>query len=319
MYNAMLRLFFACLLLAWAASLAFFGPPPQLIHYVAIIVQLLVAIDLIAPIIRSWILDRAWPGEQLMRQRVRLASAISPAHRRHAANRLLRTYFDDGVDDGDVDHLDKLAEQGWRVTATDSVKALHLSRGDEHRIFIPAAWINGARSSNGEPCEEPPRASEVPGGDTACQPSPASPPSPSTLQPFREDDPWYSPEVLKLCAPRNTFTLFQRHGGVDLDWTRNDRQRTDPISREDCLVILKNMTAWIQRETSAAEAAALGTDLDYVRADLEHITKVLASELHQHCHSVMWEAFHDDNRERDEDDRRADEYCHRLYSGPDDE
>lgn len=214
-----------------------------------------------------------------------------------AAEGLLRAYYGPGIETSDIKRLDDLADRGWRVTGKLKVDALCLSLAGRHQIYTPLRLL--------------PQYSKAP--------LPASPPSPSPLKPFREDDPWYSHDVLKMFAARNTFTLFQRHGGIDLDWTRNDGQRTDPISREDCAAMLKAMQAWTRRKTSEAEAAALGTDLKYVRHDIVHITEALARQQHQHCHSVMWEASQDHDRERDEDERRADEYCHRLYSGPADE
>jgi len=214
-----------------------------------------------------------------------------------AAEGLLKAYYGPGIETSDIQRLDDLADRGWRVTGKLKVDALCLSLAGRHQIYTPLRLL--------------PQYSKAP--------LPASPSSQSPLKPFREDDPWYSHNVLKMFAARNTFTLFQRHGGIDLDCTRNDGQRTDPISREDCAAMLKAMQAWIRRKTSEAEAAALGTDLDYVRHDIAHITEALFREQHQHCHSVMWEVTGDDNRERDDDDRRADEYCHRLYSGPADD
>ncbi|MFT0179915.1 hypothetical protein ACMSIO_05575 [Pseudomonas benzopyrenica] len=227
-----------------------------------------------------------------------LTQNLSPIDRRSAARRLLEGCYGQYVDSNDVDRLDDLAAQGWRVTGTLSVNALCLTLSGKHRIFIPEKWLERLPLT----------------------PASASPTSTSSaVPPARADDPWYSPDVLKFFAARNTFTLFQRHGGIDLDWTRSERQRTHPISRDDCQAMLKSMQAWIRRKTSEAEATALGTDLEYVRHDIAHITDALAREQHRHCHSVMWEATRDDNRERDDDDRRADEYCHRLYSGPADE
>lgn len=214
-----------------------------------------------------------------------------------AAEGLLKAYYGPGIETSDIKRLDDLADRGWRVTGKLQVDALCLSLAGRHQIYTPLRLL--------------PQHSKAP--------LPASPPSPSPLKPFRENDPWYSPDVLKFVAARNTFTLFQRHGGIDLDWTRDDGQRTDPVSRDDCAAMLKVMYAWTRRKTSEAEATALGTDLEYVEHDIAHITEALAREQHRHCHSVMWEATRDDNRERDDDDRRADEYCHRLYSGPADE
>lgn len=201
-----------------------------------------------------------------------------------AAEGLLNAYYGPGIETSDIKRLDDLADRGWRVTGKLKVDALCLSLAGRHQIYTPLRLL--------------PQHSNVP--------LPASPPSPSPLKPFREDDPWYLPDVLKLFAARNTFTLFQRHGDIDLDWTRDDGQRTDPISREDCAAMLKAMQAWIRRKTSEAEAAALGTDLEYVRHDIALIAGALDCEQHRHCHSVMWEVTTDDNRERDDDERRAD-------------
>ncbi|MGM3425998.1 hypothetical protein [Pseudomonas sp. LA5] len=244
----------------------------------------------------EWYVE-ALGGEITQSQADFINERLTYGDRWEAAEGLLRAYYGPGIETSDIKRLDDLADRGWRVTGKLKVDALCLSLAGRHQIYTPLRLL--------------PQYSKAP--------LPASPPSPSPLKPFREDDPWYSPDVLKFFAARNTFTLFQRHGGIDLDWTRNDGQRTDPISREDCVAMLKAMQAWTRRKTSEAEAAALGTDLEYVRHDIAHVTDSLAREQHRHCHSVMWEATRDDNRERDKDERRADEYCHRLYSGPADE
>jgi len=244
----------------------------------------------------EWYVE-ALGGEITQSQADFMNERLTYGDRWEAAEGLLRAYYGPGIETSDIQRLDDLADRGWRVTGKLQVDALCLSLAGRHQIYTPLRLL--------------PQYSKAP--------LPASPPSPSPLKPFREDDPWYSPDVLKFFAARNTFTLFQRHGGIDLDWTRNDGQRTDPVSREDCAAMLKAMYAWTRRKTSEAEATALGTDLEYVRHDIAHITDSLAREQHRHCHSVMWEATRDDNRERDEDERRADEYCHRLYSGPADE
>lgn len=244
----------------------------------------------------EWYVE-ALGGEITQSQADFINERLTYGDRWEAAEGLLRAYYGPGIEISDIKRLDDLADRGWRVTGKLKVDALCLSLAGRHQIYTPLRLL--------------PQYSKAP--------LPASPPSPSPLKPFRVDDPWYSHDVLKMFSARNTFTLFQRHGGIDLDWTRNDGQRTDPISREDCAAMLKAMQAWIRRKTSEAEAAALGTDLEYVRHDIALIAEALACEQHQHCHSVMWEVTRDDNRERDDDERRADEYCHRLYSGPADE
>lgn len=69
-----------------------------------------------------------------------LTQNLSPADRRSAARRLLEGCYGQDVDSNDVDRLDDLAAQGWRVTGTRSVIALRLSLSGKHRIYIPEQW-----------------------------------------------------------------------------------------------------------------------------------------------------------------------------------
>ncbi len=69
-----------------------------------------------------------------------LTQNLSPADRRSAALRLLKGCYGQNVDSNDVDRLDDLAAQGWRVTGTLSVNALRLSLSGKHRIYIPEQW-----------------------------------------------------------------------------------------------------------------------------------------------------------------------------------
>jgi hypothetical protein len=69
-----------------------------------------------------------------------LTQNLSPADRRSAARRLLEGCYGRDVDSNDVDRLDDLAAQGWRVTGTKGVIALRLSLSGKHRIYVPEQW-----------------------------------------------------------------------------------------------------------------------------------------------------------------------------------
>lgn len=69
-----------------------------------------------------------------------LTQNLSLADRRRTAQRLLEGCYGQDFASNDVDRLDDLAAQGWRVTGTRSVIALRLSLEGKHRIYIPEQW-----------------------------------------------------------------------------------------------------------------------------------------------------------------------------------
>lgn len=126
-------------------------------------------------------------------------------------------------------------------------------------------------------------------------------------------NPQMSFDVVKFLAAVNTFSLFQKHGNVDLDWLMPYQGETRDIGREECFAMLDNMRAWLQTPSAESEAASVGSDLRFVREEIEFIESSLAERSDKKHHGVMFLTFRADDRKAQEDDARADAYCHALY------
>lgn len=126
-------------------------------------------------------------------------------------------------------------------------------------------------------------------------------------------DPRMSFDVVKFFAAVNTFSLFQKHGKVDLNWLMPYQRETRDIGREECFAMLDNMRAWLQTPSAESEAASVGSDLRFVREEIEFIESSLAERSTKKHHGVMFLTFRADDRKAQEDDARADAYCHALY------
>lgn len=127
-------------------------------------------------------------------------------------------------------------------------------------------------------------------------------------------NPRMSFDVVKFHGAVNTFSLFQKHGNVDLDWLMPYQGETRDIGREECFAMLDNMRAWLQTPSAESEAVSVGSDLRFVREEIEFIEASLAKRSSNKHHGVMFLTFQADDRKAQEDDARADAYCHALYS-----
>lgn len=244
----------------------------------------------------EWYVE-ALGGDINPRQIELINERLTYGDRWEAAEGLLKAYYGPGIETSDIKRLDDLADRGWRVTGKLTVDALCLSLAGRHQIYTPLRLLP----------------------QQSTQPLPAAPSMPSPSRSFQEDDPWYSPDVLKFFVARNTFTLFQRHSSLDLELKGNEVQRTGLIQPEAMHELIKHMESWLKRKTSEAEAAALGTDLGYVREHLKDPDEAVWSEQLLHSRGVMWEVRQDGDRRREKDPRRPDEHRDRLQDGPGDE
>lgn len=111
-------------------------------------------------------------------------------------------------------------------------------------------------------------------------------------------------------AARNTFSLFQQHSAIDLSWYGS---RSNPITRQECLDLVAEMTAWVEFPSSEEDAVKVGSDLGYVKELLETIKGFLSKERFSHLDYVTFEALRDDNRESEALERLADDYAHAYW------
>lgn len=120
-------------------------------------------------------------------------------------------------------------------------------------------------------------------------------------------------DTVTTLAARNTFSLFQKHGGVAFDWPGIDGD-TRSIPREDCESMLDRMRIWADKPEASQLAEGVGSDLNYVRAQIADIEGLLSNPRWSCFSQVVFRPFHSDNREADEDAARADAYCDALYT-----
>ncbi|MGF6996869.1 hypothetical protein [Paraburkholderia sp. GAS32] len=129
--------------------------------------------------------------------------------------------------------------------------------------------------------------------------------------------------LVRTLAAGNTFSLFQRFGGVDLSWYEHMRQGMEcsrPMSRDECARVVAAMTAWLSSEEADAEMRAVGTDRGYVQTKVDQFASLLAPDGEQAPDHVFntWsfisvERFTDDDRGLDEMCELADEYADRYW------
>ena len=117
--------------------------------------------------------------------------------------------------------------------------------------------------------------------------------------------------MLTTYAAKNTFSLFQQNSALDLSWYGN---RSKPITRQDCLNLVTEMTDWVARSSSEEEAIKAGSDLGYVKQRLEELSEALSQECFRHLIYVTFEAFGDDNRELNAALDMADDYAGMYWS-----
>jgi hypothetical protein len=119
-------------------------------------------------------------------------------------------------------------------------------------------------------------------------------------------------DTVTTLAARNTFGLFQEHGGVAFDWPPEGDTRS--ISREDCIAMLERMRVWAAQPDANLLALGVGSDLDYVRAQIADIEGLLSNPRWSCFEWVVFRPFHSDDRDADEDAARADAYSNALYT-----
>lgn len=120
-------------------------------------------------------------------------------------------------------------------------------------------------------------------------------------------------DTVTTYAARNTFRLFQNHGGLSMTSNNTSRQ-IDPISRDDFASLVRRMMVWVNTPLAANYAASVKSDLGYVRALIDAFNQILNSPRWAYKTWINIELDGYDNRQFDTDSERADEYCHRLYS-----
>lgn len=114
-------------------------------------------------------------------------------------------------------------------------------------------------------------------------------------------------------AARNTFGLFQEHGGVAFDWP-SPHGGTRSILREECQVMLETMRLWIELPEAGQLAEKVGSDLAFVRQQIADIENLLNDPRWACYQWIVFNPFYDDNREAAEDAAKADAYCNALYT-----
>lgn len=119
-------------------------------------------------------------------------------------------------------------------------------------------------------------------------------------------------ETVTTLAARNTFSLFQEHGGVAFDWPGEGETRS--IAREECEAMLERMRVWADQPEASQLAEGVGSDLNYVRAQIADIERLLSDPRWSCISWVVFQPFHSDNREAAEDYARADAYSDALYT-----
>lgn len=113
-------------------------------------------------------------------------------------------------------------------------------------------------------------------------------------------------------AAGNTFSLFQKHGGLAFEWPGPGGETR--ISREECKSMVDCMRLWINQPESGQLAKNVGSDLAFVRDQIMEIEGILKAPRWALCLWVVFNPFNDDNREASEDFDRADAYCNDLYT-----
>jgi len=117
--------------------------------------------------------------------------------------------------------------------------------------------------------------------------------------------------MLTFMVGRNTFSLFQENSVLDLSWYGG---RSKPITRQECLSLVEEMTRWMAKPSSEDEANKVGSDLRYVKHYLDQISEGLSKERFQHVDYVTVSAFTDDNRELEAELDRCDAYADAYWS-----
>lgn len=128
-------------------------------------------------------------------------------------------------------------------------------------------------------------------------------------------------DTVRPSAARNTFGLFQNHGGVSFGWPVEDEfgwpgqeGPIRPLSRDECLSMLVRMRVWITQPEAAQLADDVGSDLEYVQAQIDDIARILEDPLWEYCSWIEFSASRSNNRDAEEDEARADAYCNALYT-----
>lgn len=113
-------------------------------------------------------------------------------------------------------------------------------------------------------------------------------------------------EVVTVFAPRNTFSLFQKFGGLDLSWCevgQYGKQCSRPICRCDAAKLVRVMTIWLASSEADQEVVAAGTDHQYVQVMIDEIASLLAPDgtwlRNEPWSYITAESFGNDDRELD--------------------
>lgn len=127
--------------------------------------------------------------------------------------------------------------------------------------------------------------------------------------------------TVRTSAPRNTFGLFQDHGGLSFGWPVEDEfgwpseeGPIRPLSRDECFSMLGRMRRWLTKPEAAQLAEDVGSDLKYVQAQIDDISRILEDPRWEYCSLIEFSTARSNNREAEEDEERADAYCNALYT-----
>lgn len=125
-------------------------------------------------------------------------------------------------------------------------------------------------------------------------------------------------ETVTTYAARNTFSLFQKYGGMSKDWTET-YSRLEPISRGDLRTLLDCMQVWVGNPDASSAAEKVGSDLQYVREKIADFNMLLTDPRWLYSQWIEVELLGNDSREHERDCAMADAYSDMLYtSAPED-
>ena len=85
-------------------------------------------------------------------------------------------------------------------------------------------------------------------------------------------------------------------------------------SQTETIGLVLNGEALVVRFFPNSLGSPCSTNIDYVRYQVDWVQSCLGKESNQKYLGVMFILDGWDDRQTDEDNRRADAYCHRLYS-----
>ncbi len=120
-------------------------------------------------------------------------------------------------------------------------------------------------------------------------------------------------ETVTTYAARNTFSLFQEHGGLSKDWTET-YSRLAPISRSDLRVLLDCMQLWVNKPDAVKASEKVGSHIDYVNAKITELELLLKEPRWIYSQWIEIELLDNDDSVNQSHCAMADAYSDMLYT-----